>query len=313
MKIDGYKLEFPQTWTNHGQARIICYVSDEIKYTRTIFANNDHIPSITWKNGVTGEGDNNSQLAHLKQHISQWQELVDTGRNFVALGDANLCAKSWNENNFRYKELANEVQNFLLRETCSQIVNKFTRVQKVGETIQKSCLDHVTTNTPDKCSVPEVYSTANSDHLPIMVTKFSREVKTQPKTIKKRNYKNFSIEGFLNDVNANVANKSFDKVLNNQNIDEASALFSGIFGSILNRHAPLKVFQVRNNYSPSISAETKQMTKARDDLRKEAADEDCNEKFDAFKRLRNRINAKLETDETEYYKTKFYQENPSVS
>ena len=129
MKIYGYKLEFPQTWTNHGQARIICYVSDEIKYTRTIFANNDHIPSITWKNGVTGEGDNNSQLAHLKQHISQWQELVDTGRNFVALGDANLCAKSWNENNFRYKELANEVQNFLLCETCSQIVNKFTRVQ----------------------------------------------------------------------------------------------------------------------------------------------------------------------------------------
>jgi exonuclease III len=179
----------------------------------------------------------------------------------VALGDANLCAKSWNENNFRYKELANEVHTFLLSETCSQIVNKFTRVQKVGNTIQKSCIDHVTTNTPDKCSVPEVYSTANSDHLPVMVTKFSREVKTQPRTIKKRNYKNFSIKDFLNDVNANVANKSFDKVLNNQNIDEASALFSGIFGSILNRHAPLKVFQVRNNYSPWISEETKQMNK----------------------------------------------------
>ena len=332
LKIDGYKIEFPQTWTNHGQARIICYVSDEIKYTRTIFANNDHIPSITleiglgratrtyvhyyyreWRNGVTGEGDNNSQLAHLKQHISQWKELVDTGRNFVALGDSNLCAKSWNENNFRYKVLANEVQTFLLRETCSQLVNKITRVQKVGNTIQKSCIDHVTTNAPEKCSVPEVYSTANSDHLPVMVTKFSREVKTQPKTIKKRNYKNFSAENFLNDVNSNVANKSFDRVLNNQNIDEASALFSGIFGTILNRHAPLKIFQVRNNYSTSISAETKQMIKARDNLKKEAADEDCNEKFEAYKRLRNRINAKLETDETEHFKTKFYQENPSIS
>ena len=69
---------------------------------------------------MTGEGDNHSQLAHLKQHISQWQELVDT----VALGDANLCAKSWNENNFLYKELAKEVEHFLLRENCSQIVNK---------------------------------------------------------------------------------------------------------------------------------------------------------------------------------------------
>jgi hypothetical protein len=52
LKIDGYKLEFPQTWANHGQARIICYVSDEIKYSRTIFANNDHIPSITLEIGL---------------------------------------------------------------------------------------------------------------------------------------------------------------------------------------------------------------------------------------------------------------------
>ena len=132
-----------------------------------------------------------------------------------------------------------------------------------------------------------------------MVTKFSREIKTHPKTIKKRNYKNFSTANFLNDVNEHVTNHSFDKVLNNQNIDEASALFSGIFGSILNKHAPLKVFQVRNNYSPWLSAETKQMTKARDDLKKEAVEEDCHEKFEAYKRLRNRISAKLETDEVE--------------
>ena len=231
LKIDGYKIEFPQTWATHGQARLICYVSDEIKYTRKIFQNNDHIPSITleiglgratrttvhyyyreWKSGVTGEGDTASKLVNLKQQISQWEELLATGRDFVALGDDNLCALSWNENDFRLKELSNEVQHFLLRETCFQLVNKFTRVQKVGNTIQKSCLDHVTTNAPHKCNVPEVYSTGNSDHLPVMVTKFSREIKTHPKTIKKRNYKNFSTANFLNDVNEHVTNHSFDKV-----------------------------------------------------------------------------------------------------
>ena len=57
-----------------------------------------------------------------------------------------------------------------------------------------------------------------------MVTKFSREVKSQPKTIKKRNYKNFNVEHFLSDVNEHiehVVNKSFDKVLHNQDINEA--------------------------------------------------------------------------------------------
>ena len=332
LKIDGYSIELPQTWATHGQARLICYVSNDIKYSRKIFKNNDHIPSITleiglgratrtivhyyyreWKNGVTGEGNTTTQLVHLKQHINQWEELVHTGRDFVALGDANLCAMSWNENDFRYKELSNQVQNFLVQENCSQLVNKFTRIQKVGNTLQKSCLDHVTTNTPEKCNVPEVFATGNSDHLPVMVTKYSREVKTQPKTIKKRNYKNFNVSNFLNDVQENVTNGSFVKIVNNQDIDEASALFSGVFGSILNRHAPLKVFQVRNNYSPSISPETKQMMEARDDLKREAADENCQEKFEAYKRLRNRVNDKLENDEAEHFKSKFYQENPSVS
>ena len=166
----------------------------------------------------------------------------------------------------------------------------------------------------DKFSeVPEVFSCGSSDHLPVMVTKYSREPKSQPQFIKKRNYKNFNNVNFLNDVNKHLLDGSFDRVLSNNNTDEASALFSGIFGSILNRHAPLKVFQVRNNYIPWLSDQTKQMIKARDELQEEAIAEDCNEKFEAYKRLRNRVNSRLEQDEIDHYKTKFYQEDPSIS
>ena len=116
LKVDGYKIEFPNSWDKHGQARLICYVSQEIKCTRKVLHSDfDHLPTITleiglgkatkttvhyyyreWKNGVTEQSDSNSQLIHMKQHISQWKEIVDSGRNFVALGDANLCALSWN-------------------------------------------------------------------------------------------------------------------------------------------------------------------------------------------------------------------------
>ena len=244
LKIDGYSIEFPQTWLAHGQARLICYVSDDIKYSRKPFGPEyNHIPSITleigigraarttvhyyyreWKNGVTREEDNASQVAHHKLHINQWEDIASAERNFVCLGDANLCALSWNEADYKHKNLANKTQTFVLRESCSQIVNRFTRIQKVGNQLQKSCLDHVTTNVPEKCSVPQVFPFGSSDHLPVMVTKFSREVKSQPKTIKKRNYKNFNVEHFLSDVNEHiehVVNKSFDKVLHNQDINEA--------------------------------------------------------------------------------------------
>ena len=150
LKVDGYTIEFPSSWDVHGQARLICYISQEIKYSRRILNTNyDHLPTITleiglgkatrtivhyyyreWKCGVTGESSHNSQLNYIKQHISQWKEIVDSNRNFVTLGDAN--ALSWSDQNFRYKELSEEVLNFLLGESSFHLVNKHTRVLNVS-------------------------------------------------------------------------------------------------------------------------------------------------------------------------------------
>ena len=126
---------------------------------------------------MTGEADHACQVRHLRTHISKMERLVHEGCQVVALGDANMCALHWNDQNYRLKSLANEMQSFLLNESCFQLVDKYTRVQNVAGSLQYSCLDHVTTNIPDKCSTPEVFTSLNSDHLPLMVTKFSREVR----------------------------------------------------------------------------------------------------------------------------------------
>ena len=150
------------------------------KATKTIV----HYYYREWKNGVTGEGDKHIKLEQLQLHVGQWEALVRTGRNFVALGDANLCVLSWNYQNYKHNDLSSEVQRFLIPESCFQLVNKFTRVQSVSGILQRSCLD-LTTNVPEKCNVPEVLPSGSSDHMLVMVTKLSPEVKTQPKTIKK--------------------------------------------------------------------------------------------------------------------------------
>ena len=274
LRIDGYSLELPFSWNAYGQARIICYVSNDVKYSRVnLNDGNDHIPSITlsvgqgratknivhyfyreWKNGVTGESNPNSQVLHLQQHLSQLQHLVQRNRQVVALGDVNVCALNWNEPNYRHKNLANEIQNFLLNESCFQIVDRYTRIQSALGNLQYSCLDHVITNVPEKCNVPEVFSSMSSDHLPIMVTKLSHEIRTQPKTIRKRLYSRFSPADFLLDLQNSLQNGDFNRVTNSDNIEEASAIFGGLFGSILNRHAPLKTVQIRNNYVPWIKS-----------------------------------------------------------
>ena len=184
-------------------------------------------------------------------------------------------------------------RSILLRESCFQLVDKYTRIQSVSGSLQYSCLDHVTTNVPEKCNIPEVFSSLSSDHLPVMVTKLSHEVRTQPKTIRKRLYKNFSPYAFLLEVNSCLENGLFDQVLSNNDIEEASAIFSGLFGSILNRHAPLKTIQVRANYVPCISSEIKHLQAARDTIKKEAIMKNDNEKFETYKKLGNFIGKRL--------------------
>ena len=88
--------------------------------------------------------------------------------------------------------------NFTTFSTQNLATNLFTPIQ--GFKNMESCLDHVISNVPEKCSLPEISVGGDSDHMAIVVTKFRREVKVMPKTVKKRNYKNFNAEAFLNDV-----------------------------------------------------------------------------------------------------------------
>ena len=146
----------------------------------------------------------------------------------------------------------------------------------------------------------------------VMVIKRSRDVKNQPKTIKKRNYKQFDNAAFIQDVSESLNAGRFDTVLNTTDPDIAASHFSRIFSSILNRHAPLKTFQVRNKYVPWISKETHEAIDNRDKLKLEALAENDLNKFNEYKVLRNKIKTQLPVDEKECYRTKFYNKEQSV-
>ena len=332
LDIPGYSLLFPPTWEAYGQARILVYVSNDIKYkVKRLTNSHNDLPSISleiglgratktlvnyyyreWTGGVTGDSSMVGQLQRLDRHISQWKELSSQGRDFVSLGDANLCALSWNQSDFKYKNLAQNIQSFLLDDSCHQLVNTYTRIQSYRDTVQRSCLDHIVTNVPNKCDVPEVSAGGSSDHMAVLVIKRSREIKNQPKTIKKRNYKHFNEASFLHDVSEALNSGAFDTVLSSTDPNIAAAHFSGIFSSILNKHAPLKIFQVRNNYVPWISEETGQAIRQRDKLKQEALSENYLNKLNDYKALRNKIKNQLPKDEENYYKNKFYSKEASV-
>ena len=75
------------------------------------------------------------------------------------------------------------------------------------------------------------------------------------------------METFLTEVFTSGIN---EKVLAHDNIEEAATEFKEQFSTILDAHAPIKTFQMRKNYLPQLSAETKLLMAERGALHEEA-------------------------------------------
>ena len=279
--ISGYNIYLPSTWKRHGQARILVYAKEELNINeKQLEASLTDLPILSFEislgkekktivnffyreftSGVTGLKTSQEQLERLNRMIKHWKILMDSNKDVVCLGDANLCAMKWNDSNYQFKEHAETVQTFLLETETSQLVKQFTRSEFArGGVVSRSCIDHCYSNAPGKVSHPEIVAVGSSDHLGIVITKYTRAPKIKPKVIMKRSYKNFKVEDFLKDIlNSNI-NENVKAV---QNVEEAALEFEKTFKEILDVHAPIKIFQTRSNYSPFLSEKTKKLIEMR--------------------------------------------------
>ena len=323
LHIEGYHIILPATWSSHGQARILAYVRDDVraKIVSEDIANSD-LPSISlevglgrekktivnlfyreWKGGITKLNTQASQIERLQRQMHHWKSLANTNKDVVIMGDANLCALAWDDPDYDKKNLSEIIQDFLLEESFFQLVKGYTRSEVVrGGNVSTSCLDHVYSNTPHKCDTPVPMAAGDSDHLAIIFTKYSKDLKTKPQTIKKRNYKNFMIGNFLTDVYNSGINEEIRSL---DNLDEAATKFQEKFGSILDHHAPVKVFQIRKHYVPYISEETKLLMEERDALKEEATEHVDKVLLDEFKAKRNKIKENAKEDQVVYNEKEF--------
>ena len=98
----------------------------------------------------------------------------------------------------------------------------------------------------------------------ISYTRFQKEPPQPAQTIVKRSFKNFPQHDFLKDL----SNIDWTPVYMMQDIDDAVAVFSQLYLTVLDVHAPWVKFQKRKNYVPWLSEKTKLLIKERDRLKK---------------------------------------------
>ena len=208
-----------------------------------------------WTGGVSGDKSQQAQLDRFSRQVQHWKSLRSEDKDVVLLGDANFCSLSCSDPDYpaENKSIANIANDFFLEESMFQLIDQVTRTEIRGNQVQKGCIDHITTNAPTKCINTVVEVGGNSDHLAVTTTKLAKDVVVRPAVIKKRSYKHFVKENFIREIKYT----DFRPVLEEDDVDKASELFSDIFKSVLDNHAPTKVFQTRKNYAPWLSEATK--------------------------------------------------------
>ena len=323
LQVEGYNILLPDTWEAFNHARIIVFASTEIKIKKR--ENPDSIkdlPSITlevgrggerktlvnfyyreWTGGVDGDSSHAGQLERFSRQVSHWRDLQTEEKDLILLGDANYCALSCTDPEYPadMRNISNLATDFFLQESLSQLIDRPTRTELRGNNIEKSCLDHVTTNVPGKCINTRVLAAGSSDHLAVTTTKLSKEIRTRPQTIRKRSYKQFSKENFLREMKYT----DFSSVLLERNLHQAASKFSDIFKSVLDNHAPIKIFQTRKNYAPYLSEALKEDMVKRNKLKQESLTSNDPAVLKSYKMLRNRIKAQLKNEKYNYYQKKF--------
>ena len=331
LQIQGYTIFLPKSWETLGKARVIAYAKDDLKVTQMYPQDQsyEHIQNITlevgfgrskthfcnfyyreWTSCKNGRKDMSNQQDDLDLLLDIWRNCTDKDdKDFIAMGDMNLCSKEWDDPSYKYKELSNRLKDFMHEENCSQLVDSFTRIRSVNGAIQRSCIDHATVNCVGKITAPEIIGVGRSDHLGVMMTKASKEVRHCTKTTRKRVYKYFNREAFLHDIEQAKVAGNFRDVHTADNPDDAFAAFEKAYCEVLDRHAPIKVIQNRKDYVPYISPQLEKMMAERNHLKENAAITGRLDDYNEYKKKRNEVSSILKNSEKEHYGNKFENEN----
>ena len=148
------------------------------------------------------------------------------------------------------------IETYLNRHKCKNIIKSKTCCYKSQE---GSCIDLIITNRYSLYQFSHVFETGISDHhLMVYTMLISKYTKLEPKTLRKRFYKDFNKETFLQDLqhgNNNIGN---------------FAEFNDEFKAILDHHVPNKQSKLRGNTKPHISKTLRKKIMKRSRLKNKA-------------------------------------------
>ena len=249
-----------------------------------------------------------AQLGRWQSFLSQWETALQEDKETVVLGDLNIdwlcCNSESSPSDPRQaakwraaRPLMDELDRRITPHGVVQMVRGITRNAR-GHS--DSALDLVFTTTPEKMSEARALVRAYSDHRLVLCTRFTKNIVTSPRYVKKRSYKNFDETMFKE----RIRNTSMMNVYMSGDASKAAELLTSNINSVLNKMAPVKKIQVRQNYAPWVSEGCKRDIDTRERAQEKAVASQQGEDWDEFRRIRNAVTRRVRKEKEDWMKTK---------
>ena len=228
--------------------------------------------------------------------LEQWEQALATGKEVIVLGDCNLDFLKFD----RAGVLQPLVDSMMQRIYPHGVVQCVQGPTHTWPGQVPSGLDHIYTSVPEKLSQAQVKVCGSSDHKLILATRYSKNIRDNIRYCKKRSYKNFDQNKFLEEVNK----ISWWDVYSCTDVDMAVDIFTKKLTDILDRMAPVRKFQIRTKYAAWVSVDTKRKMHERDLAQQTASSSGLIEDWDSYRTLRNEVTTQLRKDKLDWQQGK---------
>ena len=190
------------------------------------------------------------QMKRWTVFLDQWERALDSGLEVHLLGDLNINHCNWTEQNLPASNQTSKLSS-LISDLFTRIFPHGVSQHVVGPTRHwpgqvSTGLDHYYTNRPGKLSPVQTQHCGGADHMVIHAVRYSRSIKSTPRYVRKRSYKNFKSEDFI----SAVKQLSWLDLYLCEDVNVAVRLLSDKLTFILDTMATMRTIQVRKKYAP---------------------------------------------------------------
>ena len=230
--------------------------------------------------------------------LEQWEKALETNMECIVMGDSNVDHLMIDSNELtksKHKPFIDMLINKILPYGVRQCVSNATHFRPGAK---ESLIDICYTNDPDRLASVQAIPRGPSEHRLIMAVRHSKVSQEKHRYTKKRTYKHFNENTYLNELRQC---KWWD-VYSSNDVNRAVELFTEKISNILDRMAPIKIFQNRNNFAGWLSQKTKDKMKERDSLLKKASTTKQDSDWKHYRKIRNEVTGMQRNDKQEWKK-----------